>query len=105
MIRRVLGRYLVPGLVILAAGLFVWLQLALRQRADLQLEADRLRRSNAALQAHAEQAQLARDVEAARAERFAARSADLQATIDAIEGIPDAPLHSDLIKLFDPARR
>jgi hypothetical protein len=83
-----------------SVGLLVWALWLRSDVAALEEKAASLRRSNAALIEARDQAQLARDVEAARAAREAARASELQSTIDAIQGVPDAPLHPDLIDLL-----
>lgn len=98
-------RYVAAALSVVCVGLFVWLQAVQRQKAVLADDVAALRRSNAALLQQAAQSRLARDVEAARVARYAALAAELQADIDQIKGIPDAPLHPHLIRLFDPAGR
>jgi cell division protein FtsB len=80
---------------VLAAGGGVWYVMDLRaDKAALVAENGSLSRSLAAIEAQAEQSRLAREVEAARAERFAVRSAKLSATIEALltGEIPDEML-------------
>lgn len=88
----------------LALGGYAWWQSTLL--AAQRQENERLRHSIAALTLQAEQTALARDVEAARAEAFAARAATLSAEIEAIltGGIPDAPLHPDLAARLERLR-
>lgn len=74
-----------------------------RSNALLRAENGRLGRNIAAMTLQSEQSAIARDVERARAEREAKRSAALTAEIETIltGGIPDAPLHPDLADLVN----
>ena len=89
----------IMGAAVLAAMGAVWYVMDLRaDKAALAAQNAALSRSLAAVAEQAEQSRLAREVEAARAERFAARSAELSQAIEDIftGGIPDAPLNPDL---------
>lgn len=65
-----------------------------------------LEKSMAALEAKIERSALARDVEAARAERWRERAAELDASIEALftEDIPDVPLDPRIIAFLDGLR-
>lgn len=85
----------IAGAAVIAAMGAVWFVMDLRaDKAALAAENAALSRSLAAMEAQAEQSRIAREVEAARAKRFAARSAELSATIEAIltGDIPDEML-------------
>lgn len=85
----------IMGAALIAAMGGVWYVMDLRaDKAALVAQNAALSRSLAAMEAQAEQSRLAREVEAARAERFAARSAELSATIEALltGDIPDEVL-------------
>ena len=90
--------YIAGALLMAALGLggYVW---SLRAaNASLTAENAALARSMAALTQQAADAKLARDVEAARAKRWEARSGELAATIETIltGDFDDAPLDPDL---------
>ena len=89
---------------LLGLGSLAWWQSGLI--AAQQAENGRLRGAVAALTEQADQAALAREVEAARARAFAERAASLSAEIEAIltGGIPDAPLDPDLAARLDRLR-
>lgn len=72
----------------------------------LTVENARLSRSLTALSEQAEQSALAREVERARADRFAARNATLTEAVEQIliGGIPDAMLDPDLAALINGLR-
>ncbi len=91
-------RYLPTILALLAAGgAALWLWLVVSERDDLRAEVARQARSLAAMEQQIEQSRLAREVEAARAAQWQARSAELNETIETIlRGIEDAPLDPDL---------
>lgn len=94
---RLLAPFLpyILGAAVIAAMGGVWYVMDLRaDKAALAAQNAALSRSLAAMEAQAEQSRLAREVEAARAERFAARSAELSATVEAIltGDIPDENL-------------
>lgn len=83
------------GAVFLAAMGGVWYVMDLRaDKAALAAQNAALSRSLAAMEEQAVQSRLAREVEAARAKRFAARTAELSATVEALltGDIPDENL-------------
>jgi len=73
-------------------------------RAVSEADVARLTRSVTALTAQAEQARLAREVEAARSALWRERNAELAATIEQLREIPDAPLDPRVIELLDGLR-
>lgn len=78
-------------------GAALWLWLVVSERDALRDEVARQARSLAAMHEQIEQSRLAREVEAARAAQWQARSAELSEAIETIlRGIPDAPLDPDL---------
>lgn len=74
-----------------------------RKLSAQQAEIASLSRSVDALTMQAEQSAIARDVERARATREAERNKELTKEIETIltGGIPDAPLHPDLVDLVN----
>lgn len=89
-------------LAAIAAG--GWIVLLQIENSALQAENERLDRSIAALREQVAQSALAREIEAARAERWRVRSAELAETIEQLRGIPDAPLDPGIIELLDGLR-
>ena len=84
---RLLAPFLpyILGAAVIAAGGGVWYVMDLRaDKAALAAENASLSRSLAAMEAQAAQSKMAREVEAARASRFAARTAELSATIESL---------------------
>ncbi|WP_457645334.1 hypothetical protein [Profundibacter sp.] len=102
-----LRTYLALGLATaaLAVGGYVW-----RQNTVIKSQAAKIagyERSLAALTRQAEQTALARRVEAARAERYAERAAELNASIEAIltGDIPDADLDPRIADFVNGLRK
>lgn len=101
-----IARYALYAALSLALALGGWSMWLMRANASLTVKNASLERSVAAFQAQAEQSALARDVEKARAARFAQESADMAAKIETLltGGIPDAVLDPDLADLINGLR-
>jgi uncharacterized protein YdbL (DUF1318 family) len=100
-------RFLPSILAASGIGLAVWWVMALRlDNARLTVENAALSRSVIALRHQAEQSQLAREVEIARAERWRARASELSTQIESIltGDFPDAALDPDLADLLNRLR-
>ena len=99
-------RYVAVGALLACLGLCGALWWQSSTVSDLEAENGRLTRSAAAPTMQADQSHLAREVEAARAERFATRNAELSAVVEQmlIGGIPDAMLDPDLADLINGLR-
>ena len=104
MILRPFLPYIAGGalLAVVAGAGMIWWQSGTID--TLRAESASQARSLAAWQERAAQAELARKVDAARAERERQRSAELRATIEQMKEIPDAPLDPRLIDLLDGLR-
>jgi hypothetical protein len=99
-----LGALCAVLLTCLGLGVAMWWQA--RTVSELTAENGRLTRSLAAMELQADQSRLAREVERARADRFAARNADLNEVVERvlIGGISDAMLDPDLADLINGLR-
>ena len=97
-------RYALIAALLAAIAAGGWIVLLQIENSSLQAENERLDRSIAALREQVAQSALAREVEAARAERWALRSKELSETIEQLRGIPDAPLDPGIIELLDGLR-
>lgn len=89
-----------------ALGLSVACMWLMWSNASLEADNAALSRSLAAMEQQAEKNSLAREVERARAEGFAARNAELSTVIEGllIGDIPDAPLHPSLADAINSLR-
>jgi len=101
-----MARYALYAALSVALALGGWSMWLMRANASLTVKNASLERSVAAFQAQAEQSALAREVEKARAEKFAKKSAELIANIETIltGGIPDAALDPDLADILNGLR-
>jgi len=101
-----IARYALYAALTVALALGGWSMWLMRANASLTVKNASLERSVAAYRAQAEQAALARDVEKARAARFAQQSADMAAKIETIltGGIPDAVLDPALADILNGLR-
>jgi len=101
-----IARYALYAALSVALALGGWSMWLMRANASLTVKNASLERSVAAFQAQAEQSALAREVEKARAARFAQESADMAAKIETLltGGIPDAALDPAIIDLLNGLR-
>ena len=87
--------------ILVLGGLYTYERM---RRIEAQDQVLSLKNSIRVLERQAEQNQLARDVEAARAEYWQGRNKELTATIEKLREIPDVPLDPRIIDLLDGLR-